>query len=277
MSYAFMCFPGYRELAFTLSYDDGVPADSRLVDMFNRYGLKATFNLNGGTANEVGRLPIEEAKALYLPNGHEVAVHGAHHYSLGEIPDTMVMQEVFDNRRALENTFGVIVKGMAYANGSFDDRVVELLKDCGINYARTCVTTERFDIPSDWLRLPATCHHNNPRLMQLAETFLQGGNKRHFFYHKPFLFYVWGHSYEFDRDDNWDMMEDFCKFIGGREDIWYATNGEIYDYVKAYDSLIYSADGGLVKNPSCIDVYIKFLGKPYVVPAGKTVALEIRL
>jgi hypothetical protein len=73
------------------------------------------------------------------------------------------------------------------------------------------------------------------------------------------------------------MMEDFCKFIGGREDIWYATNGEIYDYVKAYDSLIYSADGGLVKNPSCIDVYIQFLGKPYVVPAGKTVALEIRL
>ena len=277
MSYAFMRFPGHRELAFTLSYDDGVPADSRLVDMFNRYGLKATFNLNGGKANEVGRLPVEEVKALYLPNGHEVAVHGSHHYSLGEIPDTMVMQEIFDNRRALENTFGVIVKGMAYANGSFDDRVVELLKDCGINYARTCVTTERFDIPSDWLRLPATCHHNNPRLMQLAETFSQGGNKRHFFYHKPFLFYVWGHSYEFDRDDNWDMMEDFCKFIGGREDIWYATNGEIYDYVKAYDSLIYSADGGLVKNPSCIDVYIQFLGKPYVVPAGKTVALEIRL
>ncbi len=277
MSYAFMRFPGHRELAFTLSYDDGAPADSRLVDMFNRYGLKATFNLNGGKANEVGRLPIEEVKALYLPNGHEVAVHGSHHYSLGEITDTMVLQEIFDNRRALENTFGVIVKGMAYANGSVNDRVVELLKDCGINYARTVVSTEKFDIPTDWLRLPATCHHKNPRLMQLAETFLQGGNKRHFFYHQPLFFYVWGHSYEFDRDDNWEMMENFCKFIGGREDIWYATNGEIYDYVKAYDSLIYSADGALVKNPTCIDVYIQFLGKPHVVPAGKTVALEIRL
>ena len=277
MSYAFMRFPGHRELAFTLSYDDGLPADSRLVDMFNRYGLKSTFNLNGGTTDEVGRLPIEEVKALYLPNGHEVAVHGAFHYSLGEIPDTMVLREVLENRRALENTFGVIVKGMAYANGSVNDRVVELLKDCGINYARTVVSTEKFDIPTDWLRLPATCHHKNPRLMQLAETFLQGGNKRHFFYHQPLLFYVWGHSYEFDRDNNWEMMEEFCRFIGGREDIWYATNGEIYDYIKAYDSLIYSMDGALVKNPTSIDVYIQFLGKPYVVPAGETVALEIRL
>ena len=118
MSYAFMRFPGHRELAFTLSYDDGMPDDKRLVELFNRCGLKATFNLNGGKIDEVGYFPIEEVKALYLPNGHEVAVHGAFHYSLGEIPDTMVLREVLENRRALENTFGVIVKGMAYANGS---------------------------------------------------------------------------------------------------------------------------------------------------------------
>ena len=274
MSYAFMRFPGHRELAFTLSYDDGVPADKRLVEMFNRYGLKATFNLNGEEVDKVARFPIDEAKALYLPNGHEVAVHGAKHYSFGEVPSGMVLQEVMDNRRALENTFGTLVQGMAYPNGSVSDEVVELLKACGITYARPVVSTEKFEIPTDWLRMPATCHHKNPRLMELAETFLKGGNRRHFFYHKPLLFYVWGHSYEFDNDNNWEMMEEFCKYIGGREDVWYATNGEIYDYVKAYDSLVYSADGLQVKNPTCIDVYLQFFGKPYVVPAGKTVKLE---
>ena len=274
MSYAFMRFPGDKELAFTLSYDDGVPADKRLVELFNRYGLKATFNLNGAEKDKVARFPIEEAKELYLPNGHEVAVHGACHYSLGEVPDGMVLQDILDNRRALENTFGVIVKGMAYANGSVNDKVVELLKACGIDYARTVVSTEKFEIPTDWLRMPATCHHKNPRLMELAETFLKGGNKRHFFYHKPLLFYVWGHAYEFDNDDNWEMMEEFCKYIGGRDEVWYATNGEIYEYVKAYDSLIYSADGALVKNPTCIDVFIHYFGKPFVIPAGQTVKLE---
>lgn len=274
MSYAFMRFPGDRELAFTLSYDDAMPADKRLVEIFNRYGLKATFNLNGGKVNQVGRTPIEELKPLYVSNGHEVAVHGACHYSLGEIPDCLVLQEILDNRRALENTFGTIVKGLAYPNRSFNDRVVNLLQACGIDYARAATDTEKFDIPTDWLRLMPTCHHKNPRLMELARTFLKGGNKRHYFYHQPLLFYVWGHSYEFDNDNNWEMMEEFCKFIGGREDVWYATNGEIYDYVKAYDSLIYSTDGLMVKNPTATDVFIHYFGKPFIIRAGETIGLE---
>lgn len=32
--------------AVTFSYDDGVTQDIRLVEILNRYGLKATFNLN---------------------------------------------------------------------------------------------------------------------------------------------------------------------------------------------------------------------------------------
>ena len=272
--YAFMRFPGDKELALTFSYDDGFEYDKKLVEIFNRYGMKGTFNLNGATPDEVARFPMEEAKALYLPNGHEVAVHGAQHYSLGEVPDGMVLRDICENRQALENAYGTIVQGMAYANGSVDDRTVELLKACGINYSRTVGGTEQFEIPTNWLKWTATCHHKNPRLMELAETFLKGGNKRHFFYHKPLLFYVWGHSYEFDRENNWELIENFCKFMGGREEIWYATNGEIYDYVKAYESLVYSADGLQVKNPTSIDVYIHFFGKPYIIPAGKIVKLE---
>ena len=59
MSYAFMRFPQFKELAFTLSYDDGVAADKRLAEIFNKNGLKCTFNLNGQTADSIGRYPIE--------------------------------------------------------------------------------------------------------------------------------------------------------------------------------------------------------------------------
>lgn len=109
--------------------------------------------------------------------------------------------------------------------------------------------------------------------MELAEAFLKGGNKRHSFYHRSQLFYLWGHSYEFDNDDNWHLIKNFCAFIGGREDICYATNGEIYEYVQAYNALQYSADGHLVKNPTAIDVYIYYFGKPYKIRAGETVHL----
>ena len=43
----------------------------------------------------------------------------------------------------------------------------------GVAYARTVKSTEKFDLPTDWLRLPATCHHNNPRLMELAKKFVE--------------------------------------------------------------------------------------------------------
>jgi len=270
MSYAFMRFPQFKELAFTLSYDDGVPADKRLAEIFNKNGLKCTFNLNGKTADSIGRYPIEEVKQTYLPAGHEVAVHGACHYSLGEIPDGMLIENIMTSRKALEELFGVVVTGLAYANGSFDDRVVNLLKTCGITYARTIRSTHSFELPSDWLRLDPTCHHKDPKLIELAETFLKGGNKRHFFYHRPQLFYLWRHSYGFDNDDNWQLIDDFCKFIGGREYIWYATNGEIYEYVQAYNSLVYSADGSLVYNPTLLDIWFDVDGTLHCIKSGET-------
>ena len=35
-----------KNKALTFSYDDGVTQDKRLIEIFNKYGLKATFNLN---------------------------------------------------------------------------------------------------------------------------------------------------------------------------------------------------------------------------------------
>ena len=42
----YMRFPEGREKALTFSYDDGVLADRKLIEIFDRYGLKGTFNLN---------------------------------------------------------------------------------------------------------------------------------------------------------------------------------------------------------------------------------------
>ena len=85
------------------------------------------------------------------------------------------------------------------------------------------------------------------------------------------LFYLWGHSYEFNDNDNWNVIEEFAEYIGNREDIWYATNGEIYDYVQAFNGLQFAANGAFIRNPSATDVYVCYRGKNVLVPAGKTV------
>ena len=272
-------FPNFRLKALTLSYDDGVRQDKRLISIMQQYGLKGTFNINGGlfgdkyAGEEKGRMTKEEAFDLYTSSGMEVAIHGYRHLSLAEVNKELALEDVITDRKTLESMFGNVIKGMAYANGSYNDEVVELLEKCGVYYSRTTVSTEKFDLPTDWLRLPATCHHNNPRLMELAQEFVEQKDQGYFWSKKLQLFYLWGHSYEFDHNDNWNVIEEFAKYIGGREDIWYATNGEIYEYLESAKLLQFSVDGSFVKNPSCIDIYIDYVGKRCVVPAGKTVKI----
>lgn len=75
MNNIYMRFPGGRAKALTLSYDDGVQQDHRLISILNRHGLKCTFNINSGLFPAKGttfppgqihrRLTEQEAVALY--------------------------------------------------------------------------------------------------------------------------------------------------------------------------------------------------------------------
>ena len=272
--YLFLRFPEFRRKAVTLSYDDGTIYDEKLIGILNQYGLKATFNLNSGLffpEGGVGRLSEQQVMSLYKEEVHEIAIHGVKHLSLAEVSKEAACYDVIEDRRKLEKIFGRIIKGMAYANGSDSDEVVELLKVAGISYARTTVSTKRFDIPSDWLRMPTTCHHNDPSLMKLVDEFLDCKESGYFWQNTPRLFFLWGHSYEFNNNKNWNIIEEFAKKIGNKEDVWYATNGEIYDYVRAFDRLEYSVENNIIHNSSNLDVYLYFYGKNVKVPAGKTV------
>ena len=272
-----MRFPNFKRKALTLSYDDGVIFDKRLIEIMDKHGLKGTFNLNSGLyAQKEGerRMTKEEAIALYKDSPHEVAVHGKVHYSLTHVSSVAALDDVLTDRKNLEETFGGIIRGMAYANGSFSDEVVEMLKQCDIKYARTTISTENFEMPTDWLKLPATCHHSNPKLMELAKVFVEMKDDWYYWRNTCKMFYLWGHSYEFNDNNNWEVIEEFAAYVGGREDIWYATNGEIYDYVEAFNRLVYSADGRKVYNPTCTTLYMNFYNKEFIIKPGETVELQ---
>ena len=180
-------------------------------------------------------------------------MHAHTHPSLAMIKTTEVIEEILTDRTILEREFNTIVRGMAYPNGSINDNVVRILKDCGICYSRTTHSTGGFNIPDNWLLLNPTCHHADKNLMEYAKTFL---DTRYPWRRTP-LFYVWGHSYEFDNDNNWDVIEEFAKFMGGHDNVWYATNIEIYDYVQAYNSLQISVDKKMIHNPTALDVWVE--------------------
>ena len=243
-------FPGGRSKAVTLSYDDGVVDDRRLVEIFNRHGLRGTFHLNSGTLGREGNLATKEIAALF--QGHEVSAHSVTHPFLEQLPLASVIHELTEDRRRLEEICGYPVRGMSYPFGTWSQQIVALLPTIGIKYSRTVKKTDSFDLPENFLEWHPTIHHKH-ELLETTQRFLDALQ----WASRLRLLYVWGHSYEFGRDNNWELMEQFGEKIGGRGDIWYATNIEIVDYVEALRRVEFSADFGTALNPTAAEVWIK--------------------
>lgn len=271
----FMRFPGGLAKALTFSYDDGVEQDKRLISVLDRHGLKATFNLNSGLFPPddlpnpcdtlIRRMKRTEALLTYADTGHEVGLHGLTHAYLDQLPPERLTYELLEDRRRLEALFHTLVRGGAYAYGVVTPEATEALRACGIAYFRTVESTRSLELPTDWLRLAPTCHHADPMLPELCKRFLDNAPTR-----RPYLLYIWGHSYEFERDGNWPLIENTMATLGGHMDMYYATNLQIVDYVQAFKSLRLSCDGRRVQNPSAMDVWYTCGGEIARVCAGET-------
>lgn len=228
---------GGKNKAVTFSYDDGVTQDIRLMEIFAKYGLKGTFNLNselfgkggpivrgGKTANHI-RVKKEDVRHVY--DGFEIAVHTLTHPSLPPLSDREIVRQVEQDRINLSEVAGYEVVGMAYPSGGgvfYDERTAGLIREStGVKYARITESSFSFDLQEDLYLFCPTAYHrrDRDRLFALAEEFiaLQPDS--------PKLFYIWGHSYEFDLDGDWDWFESFCRLIGGHDDIFYGTNKEV--------------------------------------------------
>ena len=222
--------------AVTFSYDDGVTQDQRLIDIFGRYGLKCTFNLNSGLLGKANSLLREDVTVAHVKpracevrniyKGHEIAAHTLTHPRLCDLPDEEVIRQVEEDRLALSELVGYEVVGMAYPGGgtNYDARVVSLIREhTNIRYARTTISNNSFDLQDDLLEFRPTVYHHESMaaLFEVGKRFLATEAST------PQILYVCGHAYEFDIHNTWSQFEDFCRMISGHPDIFYGTNREV--------------------------------------------------
>lgn len=258
-------FPRGVIKALTLSFDDGRVHDRKLVQKLNEYGLKGTFHLNSGFLGKDGYIAASEVASLF--EGHEVSAHTIDHPFLDQSPTDQIVREISEDRQALESLVGYPIRGMSYPFGSYNEKVIGLLPALGMEYSRTTNSHGTYAMPNDFLCWHPTCHHK--QMVEQADTFVQF-QPRH---SHMALLYVWGHSYEFENDNNWELIDRFGEKIGFRDDIWYATNAEIVTYQQALDRLRFSADCRIVHNPSAMTVWVSAEGDPVEIAGGQIVRL----
>lgn len=232
-----------KNKAITFSYDDGVTQDIRLIEIFNKYNLKATFNINSELLGQPGALIRNEVyvnhtknnreDVKYIYEGHEVAVHTLTHPYLTDIKDDKeVLYQVEQDRINLSELVGYEVEGMAYPGGGIncDDRVADIIKNnTVIKYARTVATTKSFEPFNDLYQYRGTlCHHSDwDILFDMGRKFLELQTDT------PKIFYIWGHAYEFDIfPERWKLFEEFCEMISNRADTFYGTNIDVLKCIK---------------------------------------------
>lgn len=265
-------WPGGKLKALTGSFDDGTAnydLEKWLVDTFKANGIKATFALPSGNLPDGS---MDKYKALYT--GFEVASHTKYHSFYGNVSPARYIDETrYDIEKLSKIAPDNMVHGMAYPNGgSPEEEQKALLKEAGIQYGRSTCSTRTFNLPDDLYNWNPTCFQYNindleadaQKFINLAPDSMQ-------------LMYVWGHSYQLN-DSNKPRTKAVYEALGNRGDIWYATNIEVANYLKAVDALIIGSDESrntTVYNPSALPVFVTVDGKCFEIPSNTSKTISV--
>ena len=226
-------YPDGNHKALIMSYDDGLDDDIALAQLFDRYGIIGTFNLNSGLLdtraiwnegkpNEILQTYLSKDTLVHVFKNHEIAVHGTYHKALVGLSDKEILEEINVDIENLTILSDRKISSMAYAFGSTNDHVAEVIGTTPLTNARTVKSSYNFDLPENYYLWSPTCHDSEA--LEYLEAYISLDSP------SLSLFYVWGHSWELrDTLRNQNILK-FCNKIGDRDDIWYTGAGNFADY-----------------------------------------------
>ena len=201
---------------FVFAIDDGTVFDKKVIDIFNKYGIRATFNLNSGLQDyvwfkdwlEVRRLKLDENKDIY--DGHEVASHSLTHPYLTSLPDGDVYREVNEDILNLRNVFQCDIYTFSFPFDGYDERTINIIKSLGITHIILPAIDDSFRRPADTLHIKVTSWNIDDALNKV---------KRFIEDEQAELFVYLSHSYDYEYDGSYDKLEELCRIVSSNKDI----------------------------------------------------------
>ncbi len=231
-----------KVIRVTTSWDDGHKLDTRLAALLKKYGIKGTFYICPQDREFKRTELLSTQEILSISQDFEIGGHTITHPHLSQITPAQAADEIAQSKTYLEGILQQEVTAFCYPYGDYNDTVKALVEKCGYKLART---TQRyaFDVSPDLFALPTTFHtyahysdlHKilafakfSPRMVKklwdwealaiaLFEHTCQTGG----------VFHLWGHSWEVEKYNGWQKLENVLAYIATKKDVIHQTNTEL--------------------------------------------------
>lgn len=209
---------------FIFAIDDGTIYDKKVIDIFNKYNIRATFNLNSGLQDfvwykdnkPVERLKLYENRHIY--DNHEVASHSLTHPWLTSLSDEDVYREVKEDVDNIERIFDRKVTSFSFPFDYFDERTINIIKSIGITQIILPEIDNSFKFPRDLFHIKVTSWNIDDALTKV-DGFIKDKNAE--------LFIYLSHSYDYEFANSYDKLERLCKKVKDTSDIKIIVVGEL--------------------------------------------------
>lgn len=243
-----------NKIFVTFSIDDGHKLDLKFLELLNKYHLKATFYIT----KNYERRSLSDQDIQFISQTQEIGCHTLTHPNLTEISEEKARREIVEAKQWLEGLINKEVTTFCYPKGRYNERVIQLVKEAGFKGART-VEEFQIDFPQDVYQLATTLHiYPFPLRKKDCQFYLWGKYLFQPFFrsywhlihqHLPIkswfswkslakaefnyvqnngrVFHLWGHSWEIEKYDMWQELEEIFKSIAFNNDYQYVTNSEL--------------------------------------------------
>lgn len=246
-----------NKFIFTTSWDDGDPLNLKLVNLLNKYGIQATFYLEGKYLDR----PEASAEILEINSTCEIGAHSFSHPKLNQLKLEEVEQEIILGKTKIENLLKKKVEVFAYPYGFYNSSIIEILKKIGFLGART---TEGFVIKrsEDFFKFGTTLQiyphpfrkkdakhfqgikviaqpliknypiilKSNLSLNSLYNWLNLAKNLFNYAYQEGEIFHLWGHAWEIEKYGMWEDLENFFQYLKKYQKINFFTNSQTLKY-----------------------------------------------
>jgi peptidoglycan/xylan/chitin deacetylase (PgdA/CDA1 family) len=232
-----------KKAVVTTSWDDGHKLDLKLAILLEKYGVKGTFYISPENIEFHRANLLTNKEVVNLSKNFEIGAHTMTHPRLSKVSVLESDFEINESKKYLEKIIGKPIISFCYPGGDYNQTHIKQVKNAGYKIART---VKRFssDIGDNHFAIPTTLHaYQHWSDIVMIAKFANFNPKKFIKYYLNWdllaidffdhilltggVFHLWGHSWEIEKNHNWDRIENVLKHISRHPEVRYLTNGEL--------------------------------------------------